>query len=169
MSAKPKSEERKHLQVDALLAKLRAQFNTFPDSRQGNCTISLADALMCGFALFALKEPSLLAFQERSKDGNLSTIYGIEVTPSDTHMRTILDPVEPELLRPCFADIFRELQRGKALEPFVFYQDCYLLSCAGVNHFTSKKIHCPHCLEQQHNNGTVTYGSPPSLLARPEK
>ena len=157
MSAKPKIEERKHLQVDALLAKLREQFDTFPDSRNGDCNISLTDALMCGFALFALKEPSLLAFQERINDGNLSAIYGIEVVPSDTQMRTILDSVEPELLRSCYADIFRELQRGKALEPFVFYQGCYLLSCDGVNHFSSKKIHCPHCLEQHHNNGTVTY------------
>ena len=157
MSAKPNMEERKHLQVDALLAKLREQFDTIPDSRNGNSNISLSDALMCGFALFALKEPSLLAFQERIKDSNLATIYGIEAAPSDTQMRTILDPVEPESLRACYTDIFRELQRGKALEPFVFHQGCYLLSCDGVNHFSSKKIHCPHCLEQQHNNGTVTY------------
>jgi hypothetical protein len=39
----------------------------------------------------------------------------------------------------------------------VFYQDCYLLSCDGVTHFTSDNIHCPHCQEKHHKNGTVTY------------
>ena len=122
MSANHKHEERKHLQVDALLGELRKRFDTIPDSRVGDCTISLPDALMSGFALFALKEPSLLAFQERIKDSNLRTIYGIQHVPSDTQMRVILDPVDPVCLRPCFTDVFRELQRGKALEPFVFYQ-----------------------------------------------
>lgn len=157
MSDTPKLEERRHLQVDALLTKLRERFDTIAGSRVGDCTISLPDALMSGFALFALKEPSLLAFQERIKDSNLRTIYGIEHVPSDTQMRVILDPVDPECLRPCFTDVFRELQRGKALEPFVFYQGCYLLSCDGVTHFTSDKVHCPHCLEQHHRNGKVTY------------
>src|ERR1700756_1794566 len=113
MSANPKLEERKHLQVDALLGTLRERFDTIPDTRSGDCTISLPDALMSGFALFALKEPSLLAFQERIKDSNLRTIYGIQHVPSDTQLRVILDPVDPESLRPCFQDIFRELQRGK--------------------------------------------------------
>jgi len=150
-------QERKHLHVDALLATLRARFDAIPDHRPSSCSITLADALMSGFALFALKEASLLAFQDRIKDSNLRTIYGIHYVPSDTQLRAILDPVNPEEFRPCFTDIFREVQRGKALEPFVFYQGCYLLSCDGVEHFTSNTIHCPHCLEKHHKNGTVTY------------
>src|SRR5688572_23182214 len=58
------------LQVDALLSKVRERFDTIPDSRFGDSTISLPDALMSGFALFALKEPSLLAFQERIQEPN---------------------------------------------------------------------------------------------------
>jgi hypothetical protein len=150
-------QQRKHLNVDALIATLRARFASIPDRRLTSCPITLTDALMSGFALFALKEPSLLAFQDRIKDSNLRSIYGIEYAPSDTQLRAILDPVNPEALRPCFTDIFRELQRGKALESFVFYHGCYLLSCDGVTHFTSDKIHCPHCLEKHHKNGTVTY------------
>jgi hypothetical protein len=60
-------------------------------------------------------------------------------------------------LRPCFTDIFRELQRGKALEPFVYYQGCYLLSIDGSTYFSSEKIHCTSCLEKHHGNGKVTY------------
>jgi hypothetical protein len=148
---------RQHLDWDALLDTIRERFATIPDGRSKDHTISLPDALMSGFALFALKEPSLLAFQERMKDDNLRSIYGIEHVPSDTQMRIILDPVDPECLRPCFTDVFRELQRGKALEPFVFYQGCYLLSLDGSQYFSSDKIHCSSCLEKHHKNGKVTY------------
>jgi hypothetical protein len=72
-------------------------------------------------------------------------------------MRVILDPVDPECLRPCFTNVFREVQRGKALEPFVFYQGCYLLSMDGSGYFSSEKIHCASCLEKHHKNGKVTY------------
>jgi hypothetical protein len=41
-------------------------------------------------------------------------------------MREMLDPVEPESLRPLFTDIFRALQRGKALEEMVFVEGHYL-------------------------------------------
>ena len=148
---------RKHLDWDALLVSLRQRFETVPDHRSQDHTISLPDALLSGFALFALKEPSLLAFQERIKDDNLRTLYGIEHVPSDTQMRTILDGVDPEHVRPCFTDVFRQLQRGKALEPFVFYQGCYLLSLDGTQYFSSEKIHCAACLEKHHKNGKVTY------------
>jgi ribosome biogenesis protein Tsr3 len=157
MGASHRQTVRKHLDWDALLATIRERFATIPDSRSKDHTISLPDALMSGFALFALKEPSLLAFQERIKDDNLRTIYGIEHVPSDTQMRVILDPVDPECLRPCYTDVFRELQRGKALEPFVFYQGCYLLSLDGSQYFSSEKIHCASCLERHHKNGKVTY------------
>ena len=53
---------RKHLAADALVALLRARFATITDPRPGNPTISVADALMSAYAMFALKDPSLLAF-----------------------------------------------------------------------------------------------------------
>jgi hypothetical protein len=148
---------RKHLDWDVLLDTLQTRFATIEDPRSKDHTISLADALMSGFALFALKDPSLLAFQERIKDDNLRSIYGIEHVPCDSQLRTILDPIDPQSLRPCFTDVFRALQRGKALETLVFYQGCYLLSLDGSGYFSSEKIHCASCLEKHHANGKVTY------------
>jgi hypothetical protein len=73
-------------------------------------------------------------------------------------MREILDPVEPRQLRPLFDDVFRQLQRGKVLEPFVFYKGCYLLSLDGTGYFSSASIHCDSCLEKMHQQtGEVTY------------
>jgi hypothetical protein len=151
-----RSRPRKGLHADALIALLRQRFDTVPDRRV--CpTVSMADALMSGFAMFSLKDPSLLAFQERIQDDNMRSIYGINHVPCDSQFRTILDPVDPESLRPCFLDIFRNLQRGKVLERFVFFRGCYLLALDGSQYFTSKKVHCPCCLEKHHRNGTVTY------------
>ncbi len=157
MGASHRQTVRKHLDWDVLLTGIRERFDTIPDKRSKDHLISLSDALMSGFSLFALKEPSLLQFQERMKDDNLRTIYGIKHVPSDTQMRAILDPVDPERLRPCFVDVFRELQRGKALEPLVFYQGCYLLSLDGTQYFSSEKVHCASCLEKHHKSGKVTY------------
>jgi hypothetical protein len=61
------------------------------------------------------------AVDERRSDANLKALFGIGQIPSDTRMREILDPVDPEHLRDSFGDVFRQLQRGKALEPFMFY------------------------------------------------
>ena len=114
---------RQHLNADAIIDTLRERFATLPDARV-QPTFTLADALMSGFALFALKDPSLLAFDQRRQEpnSNLHTVYGIDQVPCDSQQRAILDPVDPELLRPCFTDLFRQLQRGKALDRLAFFQ-----------------------------------------------
>ena len=50
---------RKHLNADALFSDIYTDFSKVSDPRQGNITIPLADALMSGFAMFSLKDPSL--------------------------------------------------------------------------------------------------------------
>jgi DDE family transposase len=148
---------RKHLSADALLGLLRSGFADLADHRSGRPDISLTDALMSAFALFALKSPSLLAFDQERTEGNLHRVYGIERVPCDTAMREILDPVAPESLRPFFKHIFRALQRGKALEEMVFVEGHYLLALDGTGYFSSNQIHCDSCLETHHRNGTITY------------
>ena len=87
---------RKHLSADALFGRLRAGFSGIPDHRPGTPKIPLSDALMSAFAMFSLKSPSLLAFDEERHEGNLQRVYGIEQVPCDSRMREILDPVDPE-------------------------------------------------------------------------
>ena len=150
-------KERKHLSADALFLLVRNGFATIPDARGEDVDISLPDALMSAFAMFSLKAPSLLAFDKERAEGNLHTIYGIERVPCDTHMREILDPVSPKVLRPLFTSVFRQLQRGKALEPMAFLDEYYLLALDGTEYFSSKTIHCASCLHKVHRNGSVTY------------
>ena len=133
----------KSLSADALFASARAGFERVPDRRAENVKISLPDALMSGFAVFSLKDRSLLAFDgRRTTDDNLKSIYGLETVPSDTQMRTILDDVEPGDLSPVFRDVFRQLQRSKKLDKYVFLGRSYLVSLDGTGYFSSKKVHC---------------------------
>jgi len=150
---------RKHLNADALFATMRSGFKNVKDNRPGKTQHSLADALMSGFAMFSLKDPSLLAFDERRFDEpqNLKTIYGISSIPCDTSMREILDLVEPDTLGSLFKDAFRPLQRGKALEKMTFMEDAYLLNLDGTGYFSSNKLYSPACMEKKSRNGEITY------------
>ncbi len=72
----------KHLNADALFQGVYNDFSKISDFRLNNIKISIEDALMSGFAMFSLKDPSLLAFDERrGVDLNLNTIYGIWCSP----------------------------------------------------------------------------------------
>jgi hypothetical protein len=147
----------KSLSADALFALIHKAFSSLGDHRSGTPDISLADALMSAFAMFSLKAPSLLAFDKERAEGNLHPLYGIERTPCDTSMREILDPVEPDALRPVFKQVFRQLQRSKALQEMEFVQGHYLLALDGTGYFCSNQIHCASCLATHHRNGTLTY------------
>ncbi len=147
---------RKHLSADALVACVHNAFQHLPDPRPGTPAIPLADCLMSAFALFALKDPSLLAFDQRRHDANLRSLYHIGHVPCDTQMRDVLDLVPPEQLRPAF-DVFAAVQRGKVLESYVYLEGSYLLALDGTGHFFSSSLHCPGCLHKTHADGTVTY------------
>src|SRR6266542_1394002 len=148
---------RKHLSADALFGLLRNGFSKVPDHRSDGSKMTMADALMSGFAMFSLKCPSLLDYDKQRADANLKTIYGIQCPPCDSYMREVLDPLAPESLRPSFKAALRQLQRGKALEEMVFFKGCYLLALDGTGYFSSKTIHCPSCLEKHHRDGSTTY------------
>jgi hypothetical protein len=147
------------LSADRLFALVRTGFEQVSDHRAKNIQITMADALMSGFAMFSLKDPSLLSFEERREtDSNLKSIYGIEKAPGDTQMRTILDEVEPEGIRPVFPRVYRELERSGELRKFVFLEGSYLASLDGTGYFSSKEIYCASCMQKENKKtGEVTY------------
>ena len=151
----------KDLSADSLFSLLRSGFDSLPDPRprSDEIRISLSDALMSAFAMFSLKDPSLLAFDHRRRDplDNFRSLYGILNVPCDSQMRDILDPLNPNDLRPGFTEVFRRLQRGKILERFAYLDGHYLLSLDGTTYFSSAKIPCPSCLEKHHRGGGITY------------
>src|SRR3954463_9718156 len=94
------AEARKDLSADSLFQILRAQFGSLADPRAGDVEIPLGDALMSAFAMVALKDPSLLAFDQRRREpgDNFRSIYRIDRIPSDSQMHAVLDPLDPEVL-----------------------------------------------------------------------
>lgn len=148
---------RKHLNTDGLLHTLRDEFEKIPDPTPHASPISLADGLMSGVALYLLKDPSLLAFEQRRNDANLKTLFRIQQIPRDTYLREMLDEVAPQHLAPAYRKLFARVQRGKLLEQYRFLDNSYLLLADGVEYFRSEKIHCNTCLECHHRKGAVDY------------
>lgn len=152
---------RKNLCADSLISTIYQHFQKIPDPRdlQSKSSISFTDVLMSGFAVFGLKFPSLLQYDHNRKtlDQNLLNLYHINRLPSDTYLRERLDELDPAFIRPAFKKIFAELQRGKCLEGFEFFDGYYLLSIDGTGEFSSGEICCPQCCKKEHKNGSVTY------------
>jgi len=140
---------RHHLSASGLLSTIRQRFTSVPDGRTGSCSISLPDALMSGLAVFGLKCPSLLQFDQQRRDPmvdyNLHTLYGVDQVPCDTQLRALLDPIDPLALRPAFKAVFAQAQRGKVLEDYVFFDGRYLMALDGTHFFASSAVSCPHC------------------------
>ena len=116
---------------------------------------------MSGLAVFGLKFPSLLKFEENKLEPfikrNLRNLYHVQKVPSDTCIRERLDVLSPKHFRQSFKTIFSYLQRGKMLERFKYLGDYYLISVDGTGQYTSKKVHCKNCCEKHHRNGEVSY------------
>lgn len=151
---------RKDVSLPGMLAIVRDCFESIPDPKP-NCQISMADHLMSGMALFGLKFPSLLQFdQQRSEEvvrHNLKMLYGIKHAPSDTYLRERLDEVDAKHLSGAYKKLFSVLQRNKGLEDYTVFGDSYLLSIDGTGQYSSNHIHCQNCCQRQHRNGEITY------------
>jgi hypothetical protein len=159
--AAPRPRLRKQLSAPGLLQTIRQTFEAVPEHRHDRSQIPLTDALMSGLAVFGLKYPSLLKFDEAYHEGvirhNLKTLYGVERAPCDTQLRTILDPVDPAHLRPAFRAGHRQVQRHKGLEPYQYWDGHYLVSIDGTGQFASSEISCPECCRKTTKGQTHYY------------
>ena len=159
LAANSKKAVRKHLNADALIKMVRKDFQEVPDHRAQNAKISIDDTLMSALAMFQLKDPSLLAFDERRRKEpeNLHNIHGITNIPCDSQMRSTLDPLDPQAFRASFRSAFRQLQRGKALEKMTCLDGHYLLSGDGTSFYSSIKVTSDGCMSKKLNNGTILH------------
>ena len=160
-SIEQKLSFREQLSLPGMLKKAGVIFHKITDPLKTNRhKISLRDCMMSGLAIFLLKYPSLLSFNEAQKQNNiaenLQNLYGLTEVPSDTYLRERLDAIDPNTIRPVFKSIFSTMQRGKALEDYN-YLDGYLLSIDGTGLFSSHEVHCDQCNIKNHKDGTKTY------------
>ena len=83
-----KSFVRKHLCITGLLSRIKSQYIKIEDNRKSN-QFPLVDCLMTGIAMFGLKYPSLLQFDQDTRNNervqhNLKSLY-------QTPVRSYLD------------------------------------------------------------------------------
>ena len=162
MGARSYENYRNRVNMDSELLKLRELFSIVSDFRSNNLSHALPNILMSGFALFSLKSPSLLNFEQQSKTSrkNLYNIYGIDKVPSDTQLRTVLDQINPIFLRDHFTAKFTDLRKAGILKDYSYKiggQKYLLVSRDGVQHFSSKTTNCSCCLTKNHKDGSTTY------------
>ena len=167
--------KRKHLNADSLIEQLWDNFEKIPDHRAKNITYSLSDVLMSGYAVFSLKCPSLLQFDKKRNNEeewvNIKSVFKVEDVPCDSQMRNILDEVESDKLRPAFTKLFTQLQRGKALEQMIYFNNHYLLSLDGIEVYHSEKIFSKNCLSRKLRDESIEYYQQflGAVLVHPEK
>jgi hypothetical protein len=146
--SKKSAEGHKLLGFDTLRRIIGKEFKKIADPRPGNCQISLHDALMSAFAMFSLKDPSLLAFDDRrkKKPQNIRAVFGVQNIPTDSGMRDIDDKVPTEHLRPVYKSVFEQACESGLLDRMRFIDGHYLLNLDGVEFFRSKKLKADFCL-----------------------
>ena len=156
--------ESKNALVEKLIKLISNEVSKIPDHRglNNHQKISLHDAIMCGLAVMHLKYPSLLKFDQdcaRDKENlhNLASLYRIKQVLSDTHLRSLLDPIKPTHFRKIFTTLFSYVQRSKRLKQFEFLDEGYLVPIDGTGHFASGKIHCKECCIKKANSKNPQY------------
>ena len=150
---------RQRLTQDDLVLELRKAFEQIPDHRAKNVVHHLDEVLMSAYAIFALKYPSLLCFEQQSQSEklNMRTLFGINKLCSDAQMRRILDELDPEHLQGLYARHFAYLRELGLLRQYRFLGKHLLLSIDGVEYFNSQQVHCDKCLDKKQRGGSINY------------
>lgn len=159
------AQSRKHLSAKGLLGLVQEEFKKIKPRtlvKRKAKPIELVDCLMSGLAIFSLKFPSLLQFEEQSKEiglikRNLRTLYQIEQVPSDTYLRERLDEVNPREISKIFKKVFASVQRGKVLEDYTYLDGYYLMPMDMTGFFSSSTVHCQNCCVKYHNRAKLTF------------
>ena len=144
---------------DKLVEIVSKGFQGTPDHRKGATKYSLHDCSMSAFAMFALKDPSLLSFMDNfaCRKENLEQVFKINKVPSSNGLRKILDPVDPTHLLPIFKTVFDYLSEEKILRNRRYMNNHSLVSVDGTGSYSSNEIGCSHCLIKHRKNGTIEY------------
>ena len=149
--------------LNSLLGSLRGCLDGFPDKRRGlNTTYGIGDIGMAAFSVFFMQSPSFLAHQRQLEEGhgrsNCASLFGIAKIPSDTHIRDMLDPAAPALLRPAFAETIEQLRQiSGGLDMFRRLDGHVLIALDGTEYHCSRKISCPRCSTRVRGNGGTEY------------
>ena len=86
-------------------------------------------------------------------------------------MREVLDRVVADGLQSGFQRLYAVLKDCRIIEEYRYWKGRLIVSVDGVEHFSSKKVNCKHCLQKQHKDGQPTYSHQmlSAVLVHPDK
>lgn len=145
--------------MDNLIDIVRQKLVSLPDPRSRSMDYSFHDLVMSAFAMYHFKYPSLNRFegQTAAERENLQHLFKISKLCSDAHLRSCLDQIDPSSLGQLYPECMGLLGKTGILRDYALPDKYLVCSVDGVQYFSSKKVHCPNCQEQRHQNGEVTY------------
>ena len=144
-----------------LVSVIHSTFHQFISEQKNNKIYSDSDCVLSAFAMFHLKYPSLLQFQDDCRDPdkieNIKSMYKVKEVPSDTTMRERLDPLETGPINEAIHDMIGVMQRSQSLQEWDFL-GTKLIGLDGTGFFSSHEIHCKSCCEKKSKkDGSITY------------
>lgn len=157
---------KKKLTQESLFQSLENTIPSIPDNRsQNHTTHSLRDAIIVPFSGFFMQAPSLrghINFLKKAKASkNKKSLFNIQTIPTDNQTRNIVDPIPTVHFEEAQDDIIFKMQRSGVLRDFKktisSIEMGHLIGLDGIEYFRSKKIHCEHCCQAHHRDGTIDY------------
>lgn len=148
------------LTVDAFIQRLKAKKLT--DKRTGqNVQYAVNNAAQAAFAIFFMQSASFLAgqrhLQQAKGQSNAETVFQMERIPTDTHIRNLLDPVNPHEMTDEFRFLLDALATAGHLDQWRVLNGRLAFSLDGVYYFTSQKISCAQCQTRELGDGQIIY------------
>jgi hypothetical protein len=145
--------------LDQLIERVRDGLSRVSDHRKENRSYPMVDCLMAGFAMFALKAPSLLSFRQQyphSQD-NMKRVFGLSQLCGDTAFRSCLDEVRPESVEQQLAIPLTEVRQRGGLDSRKVLGNYLSVTIDATGYFGSSKVSCPHCLVKNFKDGSCQY------------
>ncbi len=144
----------------SLIDSLKSCCAGLPDRRSGtNSQYSMADIGISAFSIFFMQSPSFLSGQRSletsGSQSNCQTLFGMDKTPTDNHIRTMLDEVAPQHLFGQFDGVVELLKKHDGLDDFKRLDNRVLVALDGTEYFCSQKLSCSNCSHRKRNNGKV--------------
>ena len=132
--------------------------------REGfNLTYEFADAIKGAFGIFLFQHMSMLNYQQSLDLGmqrkNVENILNVEKIPCSNEITKLLDEIEPGEFDENFKAGIGFVEKSGALEEYQVLDGGVLIPMDGVWFFSSKKVHCGHCLHITKGKTTTYYHS----------
>jgi hypothetical protein len=89
----------------------------------------------------------------------METLFNVEEIPCDNEIRILVDGVEPGSFREVFSKNLALAAQEGVIDKYRVLDNGVLLALDGTWYFSSKNVHCKHCLHKTKDGETTYYHS----------